>query len=79
MKKSIFSPIDPYSLSPLFALIPQRGDLKELIKHKPSLFARYEKVKAIRSEEGVSEVKDIFKKLIAEEEMLKEVLDWLDT
>lgn len=79
MKRSFFAPIDPYSLSPLFALISQRGDVKELIRLKPSLFARYEKVKAIRSEDGVNEVRDIFKKLIAEEEMLKEVLDWLDT
>lgn len=77
-KRSLFTPPDQYSLSPLFALLIDRGNIAKLSGFKSSLFARYEKVKSIRGEIDSKEQRDLMKRLNLEEEMLCEVLDWLE-
>ena len=80
MKRSPFSAPDSFSLLPLLALLPVRGSLKRLELLTSSLYARYEKVTATRKELGVSGDSDrsVDKRLFAEEEMLRQTLDWLE-
>jgi|688.fasta_scaffold1561360_1 hypothetical protein len=67
-------PPDPFSLSPLLALIPQKGNLTRLESLVSSLFARYEKVEALRVEAGET---DTERRYAAESAMLRQILDWL--
>jgi hypothetical protein len=67
-------PPDPFSLSPLLALIPQKGNLTRLESLVSSLFARYEKVEALRVEARET---DTERRYAAESAMLRQILDWL--
>jgi hypothetical protein len=67
-------PPDPFSLSPLLALIPQKGKLTRLESLVSSLFARYEKVEALRVE---ATEPDTERRYAAESAMLRQILDWL--
>ena len=77
MKRSIFSPPDPFSLSPLLSLLPVKGDIANLQSLTSSLFARHEAVSALRRELEKSDDRDARRRLVAEETMLKRVLEWL--
>ena len=77
MKRSIISPPDSFSIAPLLALLPVRGRIGKLESLTSSLFARYEKVSALRSNLGNEVEREMVKRLDAEEAMLKQVLDWL--
>lgn len=77
MKRSLFSPPDMFSQLPLVALLPIVGRVSGLPGLSTSLFARYEKVQNLRKELGSDADKAAFKRLTAEETMLKQVLDWL--
>lgn len=77
MKKSLFDYPDPFALAPLTALLPVTGSISSLPGLASSLFARYEKVQAFRSELGDDADRNVARRLMAEEEMLKQVLDWL--
>jgi hypothetical protein len=66
---------DPFSLSPLFAILPEEGSLKRLQSLSSSLFARHEKVESLRSE---SKSKDMERRFGSEAAMLKQILDWLE-
>jgi hypothetical protein len=74
MSVSFGSPPDPFSLSPLLALIPQKGKLSRLESLVSSLFARYEKVEALRVEVADQDTK---RRHAAESAMLRQILDWL--
>lgn len=78
MRKSQLSPCDPFALSPLLAVLP-RVERKEGIRESSAaLFARYEKVCALRdSSSGDTGSDEMRKRILAEENMLKVILDWL--
>lgn len=80
MGRPHFSAPDSFSLFPMLALLPVRGSLKRLEQLTSSLYARYEKVTNLRKEIGVAgEVdREVDKRLVSEEAMLRQVLDWLE-
>ncbi len=77
MKRPIFSSPDPFSISPFLALLPVKGSVNELRQMTSSLFARYEKVLIIKKNLGANAAGDLQRRMLAEEGMLKQVLDWL--
>ncbi|MFM1846724.1 MAG: hypothetical protein RL417_198 [Pseudomonadota bacterium] len=77
MKRSLYAPPEPFSIAPLLALLPVRGKIGHLESLTSSLFARFEKVVAMRRELGDEVEREVVKRLAAEEAMLKQVLDWL--
>lgn len=77
MKKSLIAPPESFSIAPLLALLPVRGKIGRLESFTSSLFARHEKVSALRSSLGHDVERETVKRLDAEEAMLKQVLDWL--
>jgi len=77
MKRSIYSPPDPFTLSPMVSLLPVRGKIGKLEGLTSSLYARFEKVSALQSEVGSSTKLGAAKRSNAEAAMLKQVLDWL--
>lgn len=78
MKRSLLAPPDSFTLAPLLALLPCRGDISKLESLTPSLFARYEKVLAFQRECAQNpELADSSRKFSAEAAMLRTVLDWL--
>lgn len=77
MPKPIFSAPEDFSISPLLQLLPVKSKVSKLKSLNSSLYARYEKVSAqIRDLDG--QVSGEHKNLIAEEIMLKQVLEWLE-
>jgi|GEM_PF-1200056 len=77
MKRSNIDGPEPFSLSPLLAILPISGNSAKLHDLGASLFARLEKVSAMRTEEGLANERDVHRRLVAEEGMLKTLLDWL--
>jgi len=72
-KRSLFSPPDDFSISPLLSLLPTRGDVNRLSSLNASLFARHEKVVNSTSRGGEDS-----KRIASEEAMLRQVLEWLE-
>lgn len=79
MKRSLFAPPDTFSLQPFLACLPVIGSVQELKKMSTALYARYEKVSVMRKEIGQDVHGAGSQRLLAEEAMLKQVLDWLAT
>jgi len=77
MKRPLYSSPEPFSLAPLLVLLPVRGKIGKLEALTSSLFARFEKVSALRREIGEDAEREVVRRLAAEEAMLKQVLDWL--
>lgn len=78
MKRSLSAPPDPFSLSPLLALLPVRGDVGKLDALTTSLFARYEKVSVLQRElQENAESPEVLRRTASEAAMLRQVLDWL--
>ena len=77
MKRSLISPPEAFSLSPLLTLLPSVGDVNRLDAFSSSLFARCEAVS--RQVESLSDSADreAMNRMRAEESMLRTVLDWL--
>lgn len=77
MKRSLLSPPDFFSSNPFLTLLPSTGSVAELQKLNASFFARYERVAALRREmeQGSG---DIDRRVHAEEQMIRTVLDWLN-
>ena len=68
---------DQFSQSPLIAVLPVLGDPGRLVDRTNSLYARFESVSRFRKElDGVENPS--LTRLIAEEAMLKRVLEWLE-
>jgi len=78
MKRSVCSEPEDFSVSPLLALLPRKGNAGKLALLTSSLYARYEKVSGLRRDLGDAAEKNTVKKLLAEEGMLRQVLEWLE-
>jgi hypothetical protein len=80
MKKPLYSSPEAFSLLPLLALLPVKGNIAKLNDLTTSLFARYEKVHSLQKEaEGApSNDRELLRRLSAEGAMLRQVLDWLE-
>ncbi len=78
MKRSVCAEPEDFSISPLLALLPRKGNPGKLAFLTSSLYARYEKVTGLRRELGETSDKNLLKKLLAEESMLRQVLEWLE-
>ena len=77
MKRPILSPPDTFSSSPLLALLPVVGVVGELEKLTSSLFARYERVRALKKSLDEDALRESQRRIVAEEAMLRHILDWL--
>ena len=77
MKRSLYSAPEAFSLSPLLAILPVRGEIGRLESLTASFYARYEKVSGLLKEAENSLGGEIKKRLSAEQAMLKQILDWL--
>jgi len=69
---------EDFSISPLLTILPKKGNTGNLSLFTSSLYARFEKVRELREEISDSEDKNSIKKVLAEEAMLKQVLEWLE-
>ena len=78
MRKTMFSPPEDFSLSPLLAILPSKGNAAKLSEMNSSLYARYEKVAMLHKELADLADKSSVKRIISEELMLKHVLEWLE-
>ncbi|MBX7137408.1 MAG: hypothetical protein K1X83_05440 [Oligoflexia bacterium] len=78
MKRSIFDPPEAFSLSPLLALLPQKGQLSKLETLSASLFARYERVTGLLGEIAAGSSPELETRLSREQNMLRQVLEWLN-
>ena len=63
---------------PLLAIMPIQGRSAELKRLSSSLFARFEKVSALRSQLGEDAPRESLRRIQAEEAMLKQILEWLE-
>ncbi|MGI6524304.1 MAG: hypothetical protein ACOX2O_03285 [Bdellovibrionota bacterium] len=77
MEKSKYSAPDNFSISPFLALLPVLGSVSDLEQMSNSMFARYEKVNLMKKGFAGAVDSDDYRKILAEEAMLKHVLDWL--
>lgn len=77
MKRPLYSPPEAFSLQPLLTFLPVRGSVAELKKMNASLYARYEKVSALKKGLVGEAGSGAQQRVLAEEAMLKQVLDWL--
>lgn len=78
MSKNVLDQPDQFSMSPLLAILPDKGSLERLEGLTTSLYARYEKVSHLLRDIQESSAGDMRKRLVAEQVMLKLVLDWLE-
>lgn len=67
---------DPFLQAPLTCLLPSLGNLEVLQGLKTFIFARYEKVEALR-QSAVARGDRVPEPVQLEADMLLEVLDWL--
>lgn len=72
-----FSLPDGFTSSPLLALVPSLGKVNRLHSYTSSIYARYEKVSEIAKELLSSDDVEAKRRCQAEENMLREVLEWL--
>lgn len=76
MKRNLWAPPDTFSVSPLFSLLPTEGKPEKLLDLLPSLFARLERVESLRRTLGDEADAEQRRRCLAEEMMLRRVLDW---
>lgn len=60
------------------SMLPSLGDTRQLITFGPALFARLEKVRALLQELQGAEDRSGLAKCVAEEQMLVQVLAWIN-
>lgn len=77
MKRSQYSNPDTFSTSPFLALLPESGSTQRLASLTSSLYARYEKVAALREASTDLDV-ETRSRIQAEYSMLRHVLEWLE-
>ena len=77
MKRSLFSGVEDFSLSPLLAILPVRGDVRKLEALSSSIFARYERVSKLQSDASGEGTAATRRRHDLEAAMLKQVLEWL--
>lgn len=76
MKRNLYSAPEAFSISPLLALLPVKGQISKLSGLTASFYARYEKVRGLLAELGSADP-EMKRRLNAEFVMLKQVLDFL--
>ena len=77
MKRSLFSPPEPFSFAPFLHMLPVGGALARLEALSASFYARLEKVRSQQEQyEGTSEQA---RSLRAEALMLQQILDWISS
>lgn len=64
-------------MSPFLALLPVRGKVSSLPALSNSLYARYEKVQTFLKDSDIRSDRQLARRFLAEEAMLRQVLDWL--
>jgi len=74
MSGTIGGPPEAFSLSPLLSILPEGGNLYRLENLVSSLYARQEKVEALRSE---AVGRDTERGYALEAAMLRQILEWL--
>ena len=74
VKRLQYAPADPFTVSPLITLLPVCGSIDKLESLTSSLYARFEKVKALQASGQGSGGQ---KRHVAEATMLRLVLEWL--
>jgi hypothetical protein len=75
MKRSLAAGADPFTIHPLLSILPSRGSLARLDELRSALYARYEVVqRGLQARPTSSESQ---RKAVAEEAMLRIVLEWL--
>ncbi len=74
----LFGQNDQFSSSPFLALLPRKASLARLQGLRASFFARLENVVSQKSADSYDFHSEESKRLIAEENMLREVLTWLE-
>jgi hypothetical protein len=74
-----FSKPDNFSVSPLLILLPRVGNVGRLETLVSPLYARFEKVNRLLDELDDSSSAEARKRLVGEQAMLKQVLDWVAT
>lgn len=74
MSGNISGPPEPFSLSPLLALLPDVGEVTRLEPLVSSFYARQERVEGLRAAATEKEVERTY---AAELVMLRHVLEWL--
>ena len=74
MSGNIGGPPEPFSLSPLLALLPDVGEIGRLESLVSSLYARQEKVGALKAEASEKEVE---RRYATELAMLRQILEWV--
>ncbi len=72
-----FSLPDNFTASPLLSLVPSLGKVNRLHSYTSSIYARYEKVMELSKELQGSDETEAKRRCQAEENMLREVLEWL--
>ena len=77
MKRGLYSAPEAFSLLPLLALLPVRGEIGRLEALTASFYARYERVSGLLKEAESLLGGEIKRRLVAEQAMLKQILDWL--
>ncbi|MCB0334018.1 MAG: hypothetical protein KDD55_11000 [Bdellovibrionales bacterium] len=77
MKRSQYTNPDTFSSSPFLALLPDCGSTNRLSSLTSSLYARYEKVAAIRDASSDLDVESR-SRIQSEYSMLRHVLEWLE-
>lgn len=70
---------DAFSISPFLSLLPSVGSVSRLISLRSSLFARLENVSSLKSVESFDFNSEEGKRIVAEEDMLREVLKWIES
>ena len=77
MKDDIVDYPEPFSVMPLLTLLPAGGDINALSRFTSSLYARSEKVAILLDNVDPADANTSCKHLLAEQEMLNEVLNYL--
>jgi len=78
MRRSKVSPADTFSTSPLFSLLPVKSQIGELQPLTSFFYARFEKASALRKELENQGDSEALRRVVLEQEMVKQVLDWLE-
>ena len=77
MKRPIFANVEDFSLSPLLAILPVRGDIRKIESLSSSIFARHERVTKLQGEAVEELDAGSRRRFELEAAMLKQVLEWL--
>ncbi len=76
-KSSLLAP-DPFSFSPFLSVLPEMGDVSKLKAAVSSLYARFQRMHELSRELEARMNPEIHKKVLAETQMLQQILNYLE-